>query len=229
MTLSWMRTVVVWLTTTAACATVVGWASADLAPVLRHTTSSATAEQVLLALAAAALSICAGWCWAVTTAVIVVALGAPRASEARAVPGVPDRVRRAVLGACGLAVAGVLVGTPAHAAPGSGPVVGAEAGRGIGVSAVAGLPLPDRPVGVLRHRAPTPTRVAPPTGTVVVRAGDSLWSICVRLLPPSATAAEVADLVARLYATNRAVIGDDPDLILPGHDLRTPPRVRPTR
>jgi nucleoid-associated protein YgaU len=57
---------------------------------------------------------------------------------------------------------------------------------------------------------------------VRVRAGDSLWLIAARRLGPSADPAEVAAAWPRWYRTNRALIGDDPDLIMPGQ-LLTPP------
>ena len=60
---------------------------------------------------------------------------------------------------------------------------------------------------------------------VVVRRGDSLWSITGRYLGPSATADEIAREWPRWHEANRDVIGDDPDLIRPGQVL--PPRLHP--
>jgi nucleoid-associated protein YgaU len=57
---------------------------------------------------------------------------------------------------------------------------------------------------------------------VVVRPGDSLWRIAERLLPADASDAGVARLTWRLYTLNRATVGNDPDLILPGTTLLTP-------
>lgn len=57
---------------------------------------------------------------------------------------------------------------------------------------------------------------------VVVRRGDSLWSIAARHLGPQATVAQVAAEWPRWHAANRAVIGADPDMILPGMVLRPP-------
>jgi nucleoid-associated protein YgaU len=66
---------------------------------------------------------------------------------------------------------------------------------------------------------------------VVVRAGDSLWTLVERYLGPHATAAQVAVEWPRWHATNRAVIGADPDRLLPGQVLHPPAaagaRVRP--
>jgi nucleoid-associated protein YgaU len=55
-----------------------------------------------------------------------------------------------------------------------------------------------------------------------VRPGDTLWRIAAGLLPASVDTAAVASLCGRLYDLNRAVIGDDPDLIRPGQRLRVP-------
>lgn len=57
---------------------------------------------------------------------------------------------------------------------------------------------------------------------VVVHRGDSLWSIAARHLGPDAGDAEVARAWPQWYAANRDVIGDDPDLVLPGQILRIP-------
>jgi nucleoid-associated protein YgaU len=55
-----------------------------------------------------------------------------------------------------------------------------------------------------------------------VRPGDTLWRLAAGLLPEDADTGAVASLCARLYELNRAVIGDDPDLIRPGQRLRVP-------
>jgi len=65
-----------------------------------------------------------------------------------------------------------------------------------------------------------PVRVA---ARVVVRRGDSLWSIAARELGADASAEAIAARWPQWYAANRDVIGPDPDLILPGQVLRTPP------
>lgn len=63
---------------------------------------------------------------------------------------------------------------------------------------------------------------------VVVRRGDSLWSIVRRHLGPGATDVEVAAGWPRWYATNRDVIGPDPDTLLPGQVLRAPDPTSPS-
>jgi nucleoid-associated protein YgaU len=63
---------------------------------------------------------------------------------------------------------------------------------------------------------------------VVVRRGDSLWSITARYLGPSATADEIAREWPRWHDANHDVIGDDPDLIRPGQVLHPPASSRGT-
>ncbi|WP_286176069.1 hypothetical protein [Arthrobacter sp. NEB 688] len=58
--------------------------------------------------------------------------------------------------------------------------------------------------------------------TVVVHRGDSLWTLAARHLGSGATDAEIARAWPRWYAANRALIGADPDLLLPGQVLRAP-------
>jgi nucleoid-associated protein YgaU len=64
-------------------------------------------------------------------------------------------------------------------------------------------------------------RVAAPDGVVVHR-GDTLWDIVGRALGPGAGDLEIAKEWPRWYEHNRSVIGDDPDLILPGQVLTRP-------
>ncbi len=68
-------------------------------------------------------------------------------------------------------------------------------------------------------------RAAPahePGVTHVVRRGDCLWDVVERHLGSRATPAVVATAVPHWYETNRSVIGDDPDLVLPGTVLHAP-------
>jgi len=109
----------------------------------------------------------------------------------------------------------------------------------------AGEPAPSEP-----NPAWTPWRPAPPVHTavdpslgvlrpstgarqveehVVVRRGDTLWDIAARHLGPEATAAQIAQDWPRWYAANRSLIGDDPDLILPGQRLIPPDAPKVTR
>jgi hypothetical protein len=58
---------------------------------------------------------------------------------------------------------------------------------------------------------------------VVVRSGDSLWSISEEHLGPNATAQRIDREIEQIYALNRERIGADPDLIFPGQVLTLPP------
>lgn len=86
---------------------------------------------------------------------------------------------------------------------------------------------PDRPTRMADPSRTTLLSPAPRIGsatldTVVVRRGDTLWSIAARALGPEATDAEIAHEWPRWYAANRDVIGDDPDLLQPGQSLVPP-------
>jgi hypothetical protein len=83
-------------------------------------------------------------------------------------------------------------------------------------------PQPD--VTVLSRRSSRPSSPTEDDHQIVVRRGDTLWSITARHLGGAATDAEIAQAWPRWYLANRAVIGADPDLLLPGQIL-TPPRV----
>lgn len=78
--------------------------------------------------------------------------------------------------------------------------------------------------------APTPSP-APATADValaagyVVEPGDSLWAIACRHLEArgdNPTNASIDRLWRAIWASNRAAIGDDPDLIFPGTRLSIP-------
>lgn len=57
---------------------------------------------------------------------------------------------------------------------------------------------------------------------VVVRVGDSLWSIAASRLGPFATDVEVAQEWPRWYRANVGIIGPDANLLQPGQILRVP-------
>jgi LysM repeat protein len=58
--------------------------------------------------------------------------------------------------------------------------------------------------------------------SVVVRPGDTLWSISEEHLGPNATPQRIAAEVERIYALNRDRIGSDPNLIASGQELSLP-------
>lgn len=144
----------------------------------------------------------------------------------------PRLARLAVAAALGTgALSTGALGT-AHADPLHGPAATAPE------RCLAGLPLPDRTAGGRTVGGRTvggrPARAAPavhraPPSPLRVRPGDSLWELASQELGAGAAPAEVAAFTAALYATNRARIGDDPDLLLPGTALRLPaPGARPS-
>ena len=56
----------------------------------------------------------------------------------------------------------------------------------------------------------------------MVHRGDTLWSIAAMHLGPGATDGEIAAAWPQWHAANRTVIGNDPDLVLPGQILTIP-------
>ncbi|NUL46367.1 hypothetical protein F7P69_14350 [Cellulosimicrobium funkei] len=72
--------------------------------------------------------------------------------------------------------------------------------------------------------APRSSRAATnDTKTVTVRRGDCLWDIAAHELGPTATALEVDGRWRQWHDHNRAIIGDDADLLIPGTLLTAPP------
>ena len=87
--------------------------------------------------------------------------------------------------------------------------------------------LPDPPTPAIsphhaRLLAPAPRPTSTTNDTLTVRRGDTLWSIAAAHLGPGATDAEIAAEWPRWYRANRAVIGDDPDVIEAGQQLQAP-------
>jgi hypothetical protein len=202
------RCLVVW-TAASTCLGLVGVgarAGTSHLPLTASALRTTPLDTALADLAALTLLTCAAWTWVVTTAVVIEALRGPDHLDA-APRGVPTGVRRVVLAACGVALAGGLVQPSQAAAPSavspphhrSGPLL-------------AGLPLPDRAAATSSSRA----------RTVLVRPGDSLWSIAADDLPEDSAAERITERWRAIYATNSALIGPDPDVIVPGQRLRLP-------
>jgi nucleoid-associated protein YgaU len=59
-------------------------------------------------------------------------------------------------------------------------------------------------------------------GAVAVLAGDSLWDIVAQHLGPEASDVEIALEWPRWYEANKTLIGQDPDVLLPGQVLLPP-------
>ncbi|KRE43663.1 hypothetical protein ASG74_02140 [Knoellia sp. Soil729] len=100
--------------------------------------------------------------------------------------------------------------------PGFRPADPAPPAPGFTPAAPRVRPQPD--AGLLGGRV----AAAAPSSEVVVHRGDSLWSIAARHLGPQASDAEIARAWPQWYELNRDVIGEDPDLILPGQVLSVP-------
>lgn len=165
----------------------------------------------------------AAWLWGGT---VLLAASVARGHRwgTRPVPAVlPAPLRRLVLLACGVALTGGLA-APALAASGDHP-----GHRSTPAALLDGLPLPDRPTGhgPEPHVAARPAVAALPApahrlADVVVRPGDTLWSLARDALPGPTGERAVAQRCRRIYALNRRVVGPDPDLIRPGEHLRLP-------
>jgi hypothetical protein len=153
--------------------------------------------------------------------------------ETLAERGCPRRLRRLVLACLGVAIGAT---GPAIADPPD--VIDRLGAQGSAPEGISGLPLPDRTTGsapTLRSapalRSTSAARSAPgarqvepsePARAVLVRPGDSLWTIASDLLPASASDRAVTAAWHRLHRANRAAIGCDPDLLLPGTRLDVP-------
>jgi nucleoid-associated protein YgaU len=154
----------------------------------------------------------------------------------------PAAVRKVVAFILGTALTAALVpGTAAartrHEAPRAGVVASAQYAVGA-LGSVADV-APNPSFSLVRDTDPAPTPSWSPEGPpsersdrvldVVVRRGDSLWSIAARHLGPSASTAQIDAEWHRWFAANRSVIGSDPDAITPGQVLFCPGSVRSDR
>jgi hypothetical protein len=131
-----------------------------------------------------------------------------------------DRLTPLVLRRVVTACLGVTV-VAGGVAPATADVAGANP-PGLGAEVLTGLSLPDRTTGTLDEPAPVNSPAGRPATTVVVRPGDSLWTIAASHLPGDASLAETVAAVDRLYVANRSVVGRDRDLVLPGTSLVLP-------
>ena len=198
-----LRCLVVWLVATATAGALIAW----MAPLALSAPAGPAFDDLLVRLCSAVAVLSATWLWVGTSVTVLEALR----GRVRPTRGVPAPLRRAVLAACG---AGLLTGlaTPALATPG-------EVHTDRGPAAVlAGLPLPDRAVGLPGRAsiATGPLRPPAPAATsVTVRPGDTLWDLASAHLGDPRRWPEI-------YALNRAAIGADPSLIHPATRLRLP-------
>ncbi|MBD0293320.1 MAG: hypothetical protein ICV70_07075 [Jiangellaceae bacterium] len=161
-----------------------------------------------------------GWAvvgWTVAAFVLTAGARVPgtvgRLAATVAARAVPAAARNAA--ALGLALAAGPVGAAPAAAVDAWPEISSHTMPGVGRPAL-------RQATPAQQPAPAEVTTPPPASTVVVEPGDCLWRIAARALGPSPTNAEIAAAWPRWYAANRTVIGDDPDLILPGMVLHPP-------
>jgi nucleoid-associated protein YgaU len=183
-------------------------------------------QQVTSALATgavgAALLAWTGWCAALLRALHWGGRQGPAARPRTVAGTVPSRWLRAAAVVLGVGALGVAGTTPAVAD-----------GTSNGTSGTCGARLDGRPATVSRWQLdglrlpslPSSLPAQPPARSAhVVTAGESLWSIAAAQLGPGTSSATVDRLWPRWYAANRAVIGPDPNLIVPGQPLRPPPQ-----
>ncbi len=204
------RSLTVWTLVTGLAVGCWAGVGAGVTSLVSQTVWSGTFEDLLVAIASAALVASACWLWVVTTLTIADLV---RGGESCRTDG---WTRRLVLTACGVAVL-ASVSSPALA------------GSGTNDHGLAGLQLPDRATaGAVAHPSPARDVVAASApapareshAPITVRVGDSLWSIARADLGPQATSGEIDERWRALYAANRSEIGEDPDLITPGQQLR---------
>ncbi|MEE1620308.1 LysM peptidoglycan-binding domain-containing protein [Zafaria sp. Z1313] len=198
-----------------------------------------------LAVSALGLSVLAWWVLSAAAAVAAVLLqraGHLRVagSLGRAAPAHVRRLAAVVLGA------NLLVAPAAQAVPAApSPAWGAERPASTGapspawearsaehpptVRAAMPATAPDpawraeRPAAPLGPALGSGQRTAE-EGTVVVLAGDTLWSIAARSIGPEASEAEIAREWPRWYRANQSTIGPNPDLLAVGTILMRPGR-----
>lgn len=174
-------------------------------------TRSVDPDVLLAQLSADLLWLVAGWLAAgIATTLLASAPGfTGRVFGAASRRLLPAALRRLVAGSAGL---GVLLA----------PIPSALASAPAHPSAATALPAPVWPGAQAPVDRPDPP--PPVEHTVRVRPGDSLWLIAAHRLGPTAGPAAVAAAWPRWYAANRDVIGDDPNLIVPGQLLSAPER-----
>jgi len=160
------------------------------------------------------------WAWGAVGLALTVATRGPRPVARAAAALLPLLLPAAARRAAALAVGLSLVTAPVVVAVPAGPALASAATAQVATAPVATAPSDLPPV-------PDWPAPAPDGGHVVVR-GDCLWDIAEAWLtaqgggssPPDAAAVSAA--VVAWWQANAAVVGPDPDLLLPGQVLRAP-------
>ncbi|MEI8409227.1 MULTISPECIES: LysM peptidoglycan-binding domain-containing protein [unclassified Kribbella] len=162
--------------------------------------------------------------WRTTEPPSSVRLTGPRpTTSSRPQDVVPAAPQRTTSGSRTENTSGTRASRTAGSTPAGAPADGGTRGEVPGGSRVR-VGVPDRPTAgaATRYtdvRSGQPVRVP---ARVVVKPGDTLWSIAANELGPNSTAEAVAARWPAWYDANRQQIGPDPDLILPGQVLRIP-------
>lgn len=155
----------------------------------------------------------------------------------------PGAVRRAMALALGI---GMAVSTGSTTAAAASPAPRTASAQGVSLDwpgatpdqrppdlqiAPAGRPAPAASAGELpKLDWPSSAATAPPVVVhldtqappVVVQPGDTLWDLAAQALPAPADDAAIAAAWPSWWSANRQVIGEDPDLLRPGQQLRPP-------
>jgi nucleoid-associated protein YgaU len=184
-------------------------------------------DTVVARLAEAGLWLVAAWLAAGLVAAALAALPGAVGATADGLSSVllPRAMRRLLAGTAAVGVviapvsaASAVPSVPAPALP--APVVPTGGVATTSPGTATALPAPAMPGDGVPP--PVAALVRGDRAGVVVSPGDSLWTITARALGRGATAPAVARAWPRWYAANRAVIGADPDLLLPGERLLAP-------
>ena len=190
---------------------------ADLAVASHGAGLAQQPELVLVDVAAVAGWLLSGWLLLVT--VLALASRLPE-TAGRAAAGAmrvitPALVRRSLEALLGISIAmgpagAALAATTPGLAPVPAPVVAPAEVR---------IPSLDRPSAPL-------VEIPAPAQRHVVVSGDTLWGLAAAALPAGASPREITEAWHRWYSANRATIGADPDLLLPGAVLELPRSAR---
>ncbi|SNC71501.1 LysM domain-containing protein [Kytococcus aerolatus] len=141
--------------------------------------------------------------------------------------GAPFRSARRALGPwAGGALLSLVVGLAtssgtAHAGPGEAAAPRAGSTSSSVAGSLTADPLDLRPL-LTETEERTAESAGPAPKTVTVRTGDTLWELAARHLGEDASPARIAHEWPRWYAENRELVGEDPDLLQPGTELRVP-------